>query len=372
MFHVRKLTFVLVGLLLCQGAVAQPKPGNLWGKLIKAVSEMESREGSAARNAFEQVSKNAVKGGEKDGISKILGLKILTSKKRAAQEAFDKDVHYGIFQVLDKDKEPLGTGFVFVRPGSSGQIWAAAAGHLTKQIGQKVPVRFYIGEDEYLPAFFTVRARGSVGFHNPDMVLMEVPEWVRKYIRPLEVDLTPVHKWDKVDSYGYHGPFIGAKLIKTGGRRVIATGAWQFRTTYNFGKKDGYAQGACGSPVIKNGKVVGLHIGSNFGKYSYVLDFARVSQALFEQMEGKSTWVRDVLVNGQKITALSITQRVSDVEIYRRGEKLQETCVTLHPEPVDYAQLEKILPPLQPGDQLRLRITTDGQNERNYITYTVK
>ena len=167
MLPVRKLTWVLVGLLLCQGAMAQPKPGNLWGKLIKAVSEAESREAHAARNAFEHVSKNAVKGGKKEGFSKILGLKILTSKKKALQESFDKEVHYSVFQVLDKDKEPLGTGFVFVRPGNAGQIWAAAAGHLTKQIGQKVPVRFYIGEDEYLPAFSISSSKSLYRIRSP-------------------------------------------------------------------------------------------------------------------------------------------------------------------------------------------------------------
>ena len=371
MRHMRKLAVLMMALLLWQGAAAQPKSGKLWKKVFNAVENSQPQKRHAAAGMVEKISQVPAKDAATEGLYKLLGLRAAWQKKKALQESFEKNIHYSVFQILDADKMPLGTGFVFIRPDGSGQIWAAAAGHLTKQIGQKVPVRFYIGDGEYLPAFFIVRARGSVGLHNPDMVLMEVPAWALKYIRPLQVAAKPVRKWDKVDSYGYHGPWIGAKLIKTAGRRVIAVNDWQFRTTYNFGKKDGYAQGACGSPVIKNGKVVGLHIGSNFGKYSYVLDFARVSQFLFNQMEGKPSLVREVRVNGQKVLSLSLTQRVSDVEIFRNGEKLTEVCVTLHPQPVDYTRLERVLPALHPGDQLRLRITTDGKDQRDFITYTV-
>lgn len=368
----RKAAVFIFSLLLWQAGAAQARPESSWKQFLKAITRSEERQSLEFKNSLENVSKGAAKTSRMGKFSRLLGLRALWGAKKLRQQQFEKEVHYSVFQVLDNDRQPFGTGFVFVRPDGSGQIWAAAAGHLTKQIGQKVPVRFYIGDGDYLPAFFIVRARGSVGFHNPDMVLMEVPAWVHKYIKPLKVDLQPVRLGDKVDSYGYHGPFIGSQLIKTAGRKIIASDGWQIRTTYNFGNKDGFAQGACGSPVIKNGKVIGLHIGSYFGKYSYVLNFPRVSQFLFDQMEGKPSLIRDVIVNGHYITSLTLTQRVSDVEIFRNGEKLTEICITQHPEPVDYRHLERSLPVLRKGDLLRFRITTDGQDQRDFITYTIQ
>ena len=368
----RKLAVIFLSMLLWQAAAAQSRPESLWKQLVKSLARSEERQNRGAQAHLEKISKDAVKGAQTGKLSRLLGWRAWLSAKKLRQQKFEKDIHYSVFQILDEDKQPFGTGFVFIRPDGSGQIWAAAAGHLTKQIGQKVPVRFYIGEGDYLPAFFIVRARGSVGLHNPDMVLMEVPVWVHKYVKPLEVDAQPAHLGDRVDSYGYHGPFIGSHLIKTADRKVISSDGWQIRTTYNFGNKDGIAQGACGSPVIKKGKVVGLHIGSYFGKYSYVLNFSRVSQFLFDQMEGKPSLVRKVVVNGHYITSLTLTQRVSDVEIFRNGEKWTEICITQHPEPVDYAHLERTLPALRPGDQLRFRITTDGQDKRDFITYTLQ
>lgn len=370
--YLRKMAVAGICLLLAVTSFAQGGPGNFWKRISKAVTQMTGKENRRAEAALEKTVRSGAEKAHFPGWTKVLELRTLWGAKKAHQKRFEQNIRYGVFQVLDETLQPIGTGFVFVRPNGSGQIWAAAAAHLTKQVGEKISVKLYIGGESYISAVFTVKARGSVGFHNPDMVLLEVPDWVKKYTKPLEVDTRPVRKGDMVDSYGFHGPQIGKQLIKTAGRKILDVQYWRIMTTYNYGTKDGYAQGACGSPVIRDGKVVGLHVGSYFGRYSYVLDFARASKLLFEEMEKSGAgFSRDVRVNGQTVLKLTLAQRVSDVAIFRGGKKVDDICITRHFEPVDYLHLEKTLHIL-PGDELRFRITTEGQEERTYITYTVK
>lgn len=358
---------VLLVLCLSSGVFAQgPKWISALGRLGKQESKQAARAdgaetaASAAANSFKRAA--FAERGLADR------LKAQFSKTAAYAQRVEAQMDRAVFQILNDEGLPHGTGFVFERERNGRkEIWGAAVAHLTKHKGDIVPCKFYLGDGQYQTVPLEVKMRGTAGYHNPDMVLLEIPKELWPRVFALEVGSGDLKRGQKATSYGYHGRNIGSELIRTQDRRVISSEGWRLITTYNYGTDVHHAPGACGSPLMRDGKVVGMHVGSNFGKCSYVLNFERLSNIFFNEMDGRHFY-RDVKIFGRPILRLGLSQRVSDVEIYRNGVPVQNTCITMYPRPVDYRRLEDVLP-VKPGDVVRFRITTDGREARDFIEY---
>lgn len=366
------LVSVLLVLLLSPGAFAQ---GSKWLQALGRAGKQESKQlsritveetagasGAAAR-AIERQAAFAARG-------LADRLKAQFSKTAAYEQWVESQMDRAVFQILNDEGLPHGTGFVFARERNGRkEIWGTAVAHLTKHKGDIVRCKFYLGNGEFQTVPLEVKMRGTAGYHNPDMVLLEIPEALWPRVFALEIGSGDLKRGQKASSYGYHGRNIGRELIRTQDRRIIASEGWRLITTYNYGKDVHHAPGACGSPLMRGGKVVGMHVGSNFGRCSYVLNFERLSNIFFNEMDGRHFY-RDVKIFGRPVLRLGLAQRVSDVAIYRRGVLVQNTCITMYPRPVDYQRLEDVLP-VKPGDEVRFRITTDGREARDFIEYHI-
>lgn len=152
---------------------------------------------------------------------------------------------------LQYDPKTHGKGSAFAVK-IDGQVWGVTARHVLDDIGRSpyMSLKTPAGQELFFQVF-SVR-EGNV--HGADIAVFRIPPQALDYITPLQPDYVLPSPEEQVQSAGFsHGNFgwfPRVDVLFASNHRILAR-------YENFPVRSGY----CGSPVLKNGKVMGVFVG---------------------------------------------------------------------------------------------------------------
>lgn len=253
-----------------------------------------------------------------------------------------------------------------------GEIWGVTARHVLDDIGRS-PFMAIPGEDG-APQFFQVFSAREGNVHGADIAIFRIPPAALKQLVPLEPDYTLPAAQAQVQSAGFsHGNFgwfarIG--ILFSSEHRILAR-------YEDFPVRNGY----CGSPLLKNGKAVGVFVGMILPETIQAADWLkwlsenkRVTINPFNQIV-PIAWIR-VLASqakdpsltggvplkllGKTLGILHADENIHSIQQLRNGRLIK----TIYSYPfLDYAHLERFLN-VGPDDTIRIVVQ---QGDRSSI-----
>lgn len=251
-----------------------------------------------------------------------------------------------------------------------GHVWGVTARHVMDDIGHTPFMTFPgpDGKDVILPA--VPSKEGSAA--GADVALFEIPPQALEYLVPLELaeDLPGVYS--TLSSFGFaHGNFLAQPV-----RKVLFASDYRILTEYVSFNSQG--NGYCGSPLLLDGKVAGVHIGSlSAQKHSSASWFANTLgtfnapvhdlsiavpahwlRQLAQQAQGNAAQGTALVFNGLEISRLLPGEHIRFIMQLRDGKRLWE--LPLYPF-MDYSHLENFFD-VRPGDVFRMEVSKTNPN----------
>lgn len=274
-----------------------------------------------------------------------------------------------------------------------GKVWGVTARHVMDDINH-TPYLTFLGENGE-PVILLAEPSKKGTAAGADVALFKIPQEALPYIQPLELaeDLPPVHS--VLSSSG----FASGNFFSQPEREVLF--ASEHRILTKYAPFIPQANGYCGAPLLLNGKVAGVHVGSLMANNAQTADWyagtlgqfsapmhnislavpASWLRKLARQAEGVYTPQEGVplVFNGLQIMLLQPTDSIGFIMQLRDGRVIK----TLSRYPfMDFNHLENFFD-IHPGDTFRLEISsipahspsaqrywyewTDGENAINII-----
>lgn len=276
--------------------------------------------------------------------------------------AIPADIRRSVFTVqATAESKHKGSAFAV---NIDGHTWGVTARHVMDDISH-TPYMTFPTENGPVTLLATPSKEGSVA--GADVALFEIPLQALPYLKPLELaeELPAAHTL--LSSSGFaHGNFLSQPE-----REVLFASQYRILTKYvSFNAQE---SGYCGSPLMHNGKVAAVHIGSML---SDKIQTAAWYGGTLGQFENKvhdislavpAAWLRvlanqakgvssvpgtAVIFNGLPIFSLQPTDSINFIMQLRYGRVLK----TLPRYPfMDFAHLERFFD-VQPGDVLRMEV----------------
>ncbi len=247
-----------------------------------------------------------------------------------------------------------------------GRIWGVTARHVRDDIGSS-PYMTVPGPDgtELTFPIEPVKEGSRAG---ADLTLFNIPAQAQQLLLPLELadELPAAHEVLSASGFAY-GNFLSQRA-----REVLFASQYRILTRYvSFNTPP---HGYCGSPLMINGKVVGVHVGSLLGEQHQTADWFHGTLGQFNapahdlSIAVPAFWLRKLayqaegvysaedgvplVFNGQTITLLQPNESINFIMQLRDGRVLK----TLPRYPfMDFAHLENFFDIL-PGDTFRMEI----------------
>ncbi len=271
------------------------------------------------------------------------------------------EIRHAVF-TLQNNPSARGKGSAFAVE-IDGEIWGVTARHVLDDIGRS-PYLSVPGKDGK-PVFFQVQSFREGNVHGADIAIFRLPQDARAYITPLQADYTLPKANSYLQSAGFsHGNFGWFPRVG-----VLFASDHRILIRYeDFPIRNGY----CGSPLIKNGKVVAVFSGI------ITEDRARSAEwlSLLSDFKGPINafnhavpiqWVRQLVRQGKRqsepsgvplkllgktLGFLQPDENVQSIQQLRNGRLLK----TIYSYPfMDYNHLERFLE-IGPNDVIRLAI----------------
>lgn len=248
-----------------------------------------------------------------------------------------------------------------------GRIWGVTARHVRDDIGFS-PYMTFPGPDGTTLAFPIEPVKeGSVG--GADVSLFSIPPEAQELLLPLELadELPSAH--DILASSGFaHGNFLSQP-----DREVLFASQHRILTRYvSFNAQE---SGYCGSPLMLNGKVAGVHVGSLMGDKHQTAAWFNGTLGQFNapaqdvSLAVPSFWLRHLakqaqrqytrqdgvplVFNGRQIEVLAPGESINFIMQLRDGRVIKN--LPRYPF-MDFEHLENFFDIL-PGDSFRMEIT---------------
>lgn len=291
--------------------------------------------------------------------------------------AIPADIRQSVFTVqATAESKHKGSAFAVT---IDGHTWGVTARHVMDDIGHTPYMTF---PTEQGPVTLPARPSKEGSVAGADIALFEIPPQALPYLKPLELaeELPAAHTM--LSSSGFaHGNFLSQPE-----REVLFASQYRILTKYvSFNAQE---SGYCGSPLLHNGKVAAVHIGSML---SDKIQTAAWYGGTLGQFENKvhdislavpAAWIRTlanqakgissapgtaVVFNGLPIFALHPADSINFIMQLRNGRVLK----TLPRYPfMDFAHLERFFD-VQPGDVLRMeaQIGQGGGRSRQKYWY---
>lgn len=283
--------------------------------------------------------------------------------------AIPADIRRSVFTVqATAESKHKGSAFAV---NIDGRVWGVTARHVMDDIGHTPYMTFPDENGNPVTLLAQPSKEGSAA--GADVALFEIPPQALAHLRPLELadGLPSAHTL--LSSSGFaHGNFLSQPR-----REVLFASQHRILTKYeSFNAQE---SGYCGSPLMYNGKVAAVHVGSMQGAQIQTAEWygqtlgqfesqmhdislavpavwlrmlARQAQGTYTQQEGVA-----VVFNGLKILSLQPKDSIVFIMQLRNGRMIK----TLPRYPfMDLARLERFFD-VQDGDVLRMEVQA-GQN----------
>ena len=252
-----------------------------------------------------------------------------------------------------------------------GRVWGVTARHVMDDINH-TPYMTFPGEDGTpVTLEATPSKEGSVA--GADLALFEIPPQALPYLQPLELEDELPAAHSVLSSSG----FARGNFLSQPAREVLF--ASQHRILTKYVPPNAPMNGYCGSPLMKNGRVAAIHVGSlsadkhqaaawfsgtlrQFDTQTHDLSIAVPSfwlRTLARQASGAYTPQEGVplVFNGLQIMLLQPTDTIGFIMQLRNGRVVK----TLPRYPfMDFAHLETFFDVL-PGDSFRIEIQANSR-----------
>jgi len=260
-----------------------------------------------------------------------------------------------------------------------GRVWGVTARHVRDDIGA-APYMTVPGPDGK-PLLFPVEPVKEGAAAGADVSLFNIPQEAQELLLPLELaDELPAAHAVLASSGFAHGNFLSQPT-----REVLFASRHRILTRYvPFHAQAG---GYCGSPLLENGKVSAIHVGSLSGEKHQTAAWFHETLGRFNapaqdiSLAVPAFWVRllarqaagaytqdqgvPLLFNGMEIMRLQTDESIQSLMQLRGGRVLK----TLPRYPfMDFEHLETFFDVL-PGDEFRLEVQAGNKNYPSRQTY---
>ncbi len=293
-----------------------------------------------------------------------------TSPTTLAAPAIPANIRRSVFTVqATAESKHKGSAFAV---NIDGRIWGVTARHVMDDIGHTPYMTFPGKNEEPVTLLAQPSKEGSVA--GADVALFEIPAQALPYLLPLELEEELPSAHTLLASSGFaHGNFLSQPK-----REVLFASQYRILTKYeSFNAQE---SGYCGSPLMSNGKVAAVHIGSmpseklytaawysgTLGRFNgqmhsislavpaaWLRALARQAQGVYTAQEGAA-----VIFNGLEILVLQPKDSINFIMQLRNGRVLKS--LPRYPF-MDFAHLETFFDVL-PGDVFRLEAQLGGEN----------
>lgn len=367
-FYNINMTKVYIGALCALFLLAEPPAYAQLRNAIKTLPRLTAQVNRAALAALRQQAFKPV-------------LPLLrtesTSSLTVKPALIPADIRRSVFTVqATPDSKHKGSAFAV---NIDGRVWGVTARHVMDDINH-TPFMTFPGENgEPVTLLAKPSQEGSAA--GADVALFEIPPQALKFLRPLELEeeLPPAHS--VLASSGFaHGNFLSQPA-----REVLFASQHRILTKYvSFNLQE---SGYCGSPLLKNGKVAAVHVGSLLSDAHQAASWYTGTLGPFEHkihdvsLAVPAAWLRTLarqaqrmttpdegvplVFNGLHITRLQPEDSIVFIMQLRNGRVLK----TLPRYPfMDLAHLETFFDIL-PGDSFRLEVQSKKPNAPSRQTY---
>lgn len=252
-----------------------------------------------------------------------------------------------------------------------GHVWGVTARHVMDDINHTPYMTFT--DENGVPVTLEAKPSKEGSAAGVDLALFEIPPQALPYLQPLELEDELPSAHSVLSSSGFaRGNFLSQPV-----REVLF--ASQYRILTKYVQTNVPMNGYCGSPLLQNGKVAGVHIGSllagqsksadwfsgtlgQFNAQTHDLNIAVPAfwlRTLARQASGAYTPQEDIALvfNGLQIMRLHPTDAIGFIMQLRDGRVIKK--LPRYPF-MDFAHLETFFD-VQQGDLFRLEIQSEGR-----------
>lgn len=247
-----------------------------------------------------------------------------------------------------------------------GRVWGVTARHVMDDIDH-TPYMTFLGENnEPVTLLATPSKEGSAA--GADVALFEIPPQALPYLQPLELEEELPATHQVLFSSGFaHGNFLSQPA-----REVLFASEHRILTKYvSFNSQE---SGYCGSPLMRNGKVAGIHVGSMLEEQLQTAEWYKGTVGQFDEkmhnisLAVPANWLRrlarqaegvytpqegvPLVFNGLPIMHLQPTDSIGFIMQLRGGRVIKK--LSRYPF-MDFTHLENFFNVL-PGDMFRMEV----------------
>lgn len=249
-----------------------------------------------------------------------------------------------------------------------GRVWGVTARHVMDDIGHTPYITVPDQNGNPITLLATPSKQGSAA--GADVALFEIPPQALEFLRPLELadELPPIY--GVLSSSG----FARGHFLSQPEREVLFASRYRILTKYVSFHSQG--NGYCGSPLLFNGKVAGVHVGSlladkhgtaawfplTLGKFNTPVHDVSVAvpagwlRTLARQAAGETAPGAALLFNGLEIGRMLPSDHINFIMQLREGRVLK--TIPRYPF-MDYEHLENFFDAAD-GDIFRMEINQTG------------
>lgn len=242
-----------------------------------------------------------------------------------------------------------------------GKVWGVTARHVMDDVGRSGYME--ILNDELVPQFGPIIPSVEGHIDGADIALFEIPENLKSFLHPLQPqENLPLDVYTPLSSAGFgHGNFTwltDRNVLFSSEHRILMQDV-------PFSNRSGY----CGSPLLLDGKVVGVHMktwngnttpewkGKTVGKDFEIQSFTQAVPVswitrLARQAQGEKSLGALLRFNGSPIGFLAPNETITSI-VQIRQDRLLKT-IPAYPF-MDYSFLERFFT-IEEGDVFRINI----------------
>lgn len=273
---------------------------------------------------------------------------------------------------LNQERELLGSGFVL--RSASGRLYAVTSYHVAGSAGKPSGVVLFSPRDgavEY--GGLKVVSGGMYGVNLPDVSLIELPEEVSEFVRPLEVAPAAPKPGSRLFMWGRPYDLDGFSLVSN----LYVEDSYGMKTVMRASDKIEFLTGMCGSPVLnEDGLVAGIYGGRGLGEGDmFAIDARKSLNWLIKNYETKLVEPYVFKVLGRPALKLFPGYRVGRIQHRSpNGELLKEIEISVYRGRFDAERLEELFGDLRSGDGVWFEIVRNPmriKKEDYWEYYTV-
>ena len=256
-----------------------------------------------------------------------------------------------------------------------GEVWGVTARHVLDDISRSPYMS--VPDENGNPLYFQVHSVREGNVHGADLAIFRIPPQALAYVSPLKPDYVLPEANTDIQSAGFsHGNFGWFSRIG-----VLFSSSHRILTRYeDFPIRNGY----CGSPLLKDGKVIGVFAGiitadlAQSAEWFRLLSDFKTSITSFSHVVPVA-WVRTLAQQGKNpndpngvplkllghtLRILHADENVQTIQHLRDGKLIK----ALHSYPfMDYNHLERFLD-IGPNDVIRVFVQKgDRSSSRRYV-----